>query len=616
MFGPESRLDASTRRRLESSWASGFRRFVLPVLWRQEAEFRILYARVGRPNFSVARLLGLYVLQELFAMDDQAALDAFSFDVRWQYALGMADEPAYLSRRSFVEFRSRLARHDPEMSLMRRVFEQVGEAAIESLQLSVQQQRLDSTRIISNIRTRGLEALFRQTLEHLCDGLDEARRGVLPASLQAYLSRDRTGWFAGGGSQERRQRLQQLAYWLVEAVQRFARDEEVNPTEAYRVAARLVREHCEVTPRDDGSDTGGKPSVGESGSCGGGAGDPATDPPAASAAEEGACAPPLALEVALKKPEHPGTALQSPFDPDVGYGHKGPGYHVHVTETCHNVDKPEIITDYEVHSAGRSDRGKAEDVVHRLAGTDRQPERLFADGGYPTGPSAVAIQAAGIDFRAPVDRGRMPAETMSRTHFTFDEQGHVRNCPAGHAPTAHRVTNPNGDGEALHAYFDGDRCRACELSERCPVRAPNNGHSGDFRLDLRPELRRRDEMFERQKDPVWRQDYRIRSGVEATMSELKRGHGMGRLRVRCLPRVRFAVACKVTACNVKRWLRVMVKTMAPGTRGRDASDASRRFRGFLTALWATSARLPTPCTSWRPSQTQCLPAPAPIPAHA
>ena len=37
------------------------------------------------------------------------------------------------------------------------------------------------------------------------------------------------------------------------------------------------------------------------------------------------------------------------------------------------------------------------------------------------------------------------------------------------------------------------------------------------------------------------------------MSELKRAHGLGRLRVRRKNRVRLQVAFKATACNIKRW---------------------------------------------------------------
>lgn len=571
LFGPESRLDASTRRRLDSSWASSFRQSVLPILLQQEERFGSLYAQTGRPNFSVARIVGLHILQELFALDDQSALDSYSFDVRWQFALGVGEEAAYISRRSYVEFRRRLVKHDPEMQLMRGVFEQVSEAAISSLQVSVQEQRLDSTLIVSNIQQRGLEVLFRQTLEQLCDSLDDARQGMLSAPLRAYLGRDRTGWFSLGSAQERRQRLEQLADWLVEGVRRFSQDEEVNQTEAYQVAARLVAERCEVTEPDEGR--GGGDGEGQ----GGGEED---------TSEDSAGSEPASSEVKLKKkPKSPGTALQSPFDPDAGCGHKGPGYHTHVTETCNNGDKPEIITDYEVHSAGRSDRGKAIDVVNRLDGTDRKPDKLFADGGYPTADSALAIEGKGVDFRAPVDRGKMPVETMSRLHFSFDAQGHVLRCPTGHAPIDHRQTNPNGEGKALHAYFDGNQCRACDKRAQCPVRAPNNGRYGNFRLDLRPALRRRDEMFEVQQVPAWQQDYRIRSGVEATISELKRGHGLGRLRVRRLPQVRFAVACKVTACNVKRWLRAVGKKAASTRCPEEPIDASGAPCRRLTAIY-------------------------------
>src|SRR5208337_3653562 len=56
----------------------------------------MLYGKTGRPNFSVARLLGLCLLQELSNLSDQQALDAFSFDIRWRYALDVGEEEDYL----------------------------------------------------------------------------------------------------------------------------------------------------------------------------------------------------------------------------------------------------------------------------------------------------------------------------------------------------------------------------------------------------------------------------------------------------------------------------------------------------------------------------------------
>jgi hypothetical protein len=76
---------------------------------------------------------------------------------------------------------------------------------------------------------------------------------------------------------------------------------------------------------------------------------------------------------------------------------------------------------------------------------------------------------------------------------------------------------------------------------------------GDFRLEITPEIRLRDQMYSNQQTTEWKDRYKIRSGIEATNSELKRSHGIGKLRVRRAVKVCFAVACKVIACNIKRW---------------------------------------------------------------
>ncbi len=64
-------------------------------------------------------------------------------------------------------------------------------------------------------------------------------------------------------------------------------------------------------------------------------------------------------------------------------------------------------------------------------------------------------------------------------------------------------------------------------------------------------------MWITQQKDDWKMRYKIRAGVEATQSELKRAHGLGKLRVRRKPKVIFAVVCKVTACNIKRWAKAL-----------------------------------------------------------
>jgi hypothetical protein len=513
LFGVETQISRSLRSRLESSWALLFRLEILPILFRNEDRYAMLYGRTGRPNFSVARLLGLCLLQEWNDMSDQEALDTFSFDIRWRYALDISDEEDYLSRRSLVEFRRRLAAEDPEMKLVRNVFDNIRDSAIEKLGLSSNHQRLDSTHIISNIRLRGRLALFINTLSLFLKSLDTDHYARVPATMKEWHAREPEGWF-GLGPSEQKIKLEELAQYLHELIVIFEKD---GLGEPYQLLTRLFSEQCESSPEE-----------------------------------------PSRIQV-KKKTEGP--TLQSPYDPDASYGHKGPGYSLHIAETCNN-EGAEIITDYEVHGAARSDIGKALSVIERLDAAGHKPETLFADGGYPSVPSALKVKEQDIEFITPVNRSRLSGDVVGRDQFHFDSEGSVTQCPQGHTPIDHRVLSGNNSTRrSLHAIFDGNLCRSCTKLDHCPVRTPNHRKKGchardtvgDFRLEITPEIRLRDQMYSLQQTTEWKNRYKIRAGIEATNSELKRAHGIGRLRVRRIAKVCFAVACKIIACNIKRW---------------------------------------------------------------
>jgi len=216
LFGVDTQLSPSLRNRLKSSWAQLFKIEVLPILFRNEDRYAMLYGKTGRPNFSVARVLGLCLLQEFNDLSDQQALDTFSFDIRWRHALDVSDEEDYLSRRSLVEFRRRLAAKDPEMKLVRNVFDNIRDTAIKKLRLSARDQRLDSTHIVSNIRTRGRLALFSNTLTVFLKSLNEDQFSKVPEAIQKWHSSESEGWF-GLGPAEQRVKLEELAQYIYES---------------------------------------------------------------------------------------------------------------------------------------------------------------------------------------------------------------------------------------------------------------------------------------------------------------------------------------------------------------------------------------------------------------
>lgn len=151
----------------------------------------------------------------------------------------------------------------------------------------------------------------------------------------------------------------------------------------------------------------------------------------------------------------------------------------------------------------------------------------------------------------------------------------------GHSPIDHRILSGNNTTRrSLHAIFNGEICRSCKMLDQCPVRTPNHRNRGcqardtvgDFRLEITPEIRLRDQMYSNQQTTEWKCRYRIRSGIEATNSELKRSHGMGKLRVRRAAKVCLAVACKLIACNIKRWAKAH-------------TVLDRSSNGYIWSIW-------------------------------
>ena len=115
--------------------------------------------------------------------------------------------------------------------------------------------------------------------------------------------------------------------------------------------------------------------------------------------------------------------------------------------------------------------------------------------------------------------------------------------------------------ERVEVHFAGTTCEPCPLRSRCPVKLDRRAGAYVLKADLvkvNIERRRRAEATEE-----WRKRYEIRAGIEGTNSELKRAHGLGRLRVRVRGgrRVRLAVYLKALACNFKRMVHARLVEM-------------------------------------------------------
>jgi len=544
-------------RLLQRSWAEVFRTQALPLI--DEERFAPMYCPDnGRPNRAVQTVLGVLLLKEMFNLTDEEALEHLEFNLLWHHALRLDLEEAHLPQKTLHNFRARLMAHDGG----RVAFQETTDRIIAALGLRTGKQRLDSTHILSNIALLTRLGLFCETIRLFLGAVkrDHPRlgEGIVQGLAQRYLKEEGEATsYEDARSGEGRRRLAVCARDLYRLVDRF-RGTRAGEMEEYRLLERLLREQCHVGRHRDG-----RP------------GDDDDD------AEEGK------VPIALKDPkEVRSDSLQSPHDPDATYsGHKGKGYEVQVAETCHEENLFQVITHVEVTASSGSDAQVTVPVIERLAERRAQPKELWSDTSYGSGRNAFEAERLGTELVSPVG-GPTPeavAQTMERltaADFAIDVTGtRATVCPAGHEAMAEY--EEEGAPERVEVHFARQRCGPCPLRLRCPVRWRRRpelaGGRGPGAYVLQADLVKVDLARRRRTEATgeFRQRYAVRAGIEGTNSELKRAHGLGRLRVRGGRRVRLAVYLKALACNVKRLVYgLLAQEAGPGREGTSEAVAT------------------------------------------
>lgn len=499
--------DAS-RERLEKTWPQVFRTEVLKMI--PEAAFAILYsATMGRPNFSVVILVALSILKEMLDLTDEALMDSFRFDLRFHHALGLTLEETDLSIRTLYNFRERVVGTPAVVETFNHVAGQI----IEKLGLKTGKQRIDSSHICSNMATLTRLGLFVRTIEGFMTELGEVSPERCEGLPKPFKDRygDRPGHFADARSSQCRRRLDMVAKDLWKLVNRFRGDEVVTQLRSYKLLERLLKEQCNVGFGDEG-EPGGEETV--------------TVKPG--------------KEVA-------GDSLQNPSDPDATYdGHKGQGYQVQIVETCDKDNPIQVITHMVVEQAHVSDHGATIPAIDALEARDHTPEKLFGDTAYSSGQNLVEAAERGVELMAPTP-GKIDPDGINLGHFELDLATlTVVACPEGKHPV---VDELDKDGKTHHLRFDREDCKTCPAVLDCPAGKQNG------RLDVHPHDVALAYSRVREESEGFKTEYKIRGGIESTNAECKKAHSMGKAWCRGLPKMTFATVMKLTACNVKRFMR-------------------------------------------------------------
>ncbi len=216
-------------------------------------------------------------------------------------------------------------------------------------------------------------------------------------------------------------------------------------------------------------------------------------------------------------------------------------------ETYHRADVPsdkqlKLITYIKVEPAHEADADALLPALEVTKERGLAPKEVLADAAYGSDENCQAAKAMNIELISPT-MGNPPKDSLSLADFEFAETGDITRCPQGQTPLQAKHKK-----DRHTVVFDKGGCRACAKSDKCPVKQGiKAGYLRYTNKRLRLAKRRLAES-----EPEFKDRYRYRAGVEASMSYYDRKTGVKRLRVRGLPAVRYCATLKAVGVNILR----------------------------------------------------------------
>ena len=266
---------------------------------------------------------------------------------------------------------------------------------------------------------------------------------------------------------------------------------------------------------------------------------------------------PSTLATPRKPVDMPCDGVSNPADPDASYNaHRGLGYMAQIVETYAEDDgpadgpppgSPELITHVAIHKMTVHDGHRLPGALEDLADRSLTPKVLLADSHYGSAENMALAQEFSLDLTAPartVKGGSSGRQTLEA--FCLDEAGRVLACPNGVAPVSTSASNSR-----LQARFDPSVCRECPDRTRCPVQA-NKQREKIARFQYTPARAENRKRRLHESSDAFRETYRWRAGIEATMSRLKHQMKLANLRIRGMQAMRYTVNLRALGLNIRR----------------------------------------------------------------
>jgi transposase len=499
-----------------------FREKIWPRLLELAPKLEALYcAENGRPPIDPVLLCGVTLLQFMEKVADRRASEHVVYHLGWKYALDLELDYDGFHSTVLVYFRDRLEEKQAE----RVIFDGILKLLMElGLVKKKGKQRLDSTHIVGYVKEMSRMECATETMRLALRDLEPELRGdqrpEFWQGLWVLYVQSQLDWRISKAEREGRylqcgQDMRRLLDWL----ERHRTD--LGELESVQLLRRVFGEQFEEVERE-----------------------------------------------LTAKAKRPSRAVRNPHDPDAHYAEKRKkqwvGYKVHVVESV-DPEQPakkkgeptenfitEILT---VEAAQDEMAGLAGSLKDEQKHHELEPITMYGDAGYVTESTLAQAEQNGMELLGPCrpdpHKGPYNADAF---HVDVDQRQAF--CPQGNvSKQCSRITDTYM-GTQYYRFEWASQCDRCPDQKKCTT-----AKSGRRLLvvGLRHDLveKRRAEM----RQPEFSKSMHPRNGIEATHSELVRGHGLRRTKYRGFNRVRLSHYFMGAACNVKRFLNLLAFQM-------------------------------------------------------
>ena len=490
--------------------------------WCADADFAAAYGVRGAPGISPAQLAMVTVLQFGENLTDRQAADAVRGRLDWKYCLGLplADEGFDFSVLS--EFRDRLAAAGAERVIFDLLLARLRELGLVK---PGGVQRTDSTHVLARIRSLNRLELagesVRAALEALAAAAPGWLAGVIDASWQEVYGQRVDGWRLPGSEAKRTElaaRHGADGYLLLEAVR-------APGAPGWLRELPAVETLRQIWVQQFTRDGQGRVRRREAG-------------------PDGAGLPPGRLRII------------SPYDTDARYSLKRgmgwDGYKIHLTETCAGPPTSvNLITNVATTAAPVPDATMTEPVHDMLAAAGLTPGEHAADAGYISAELLLDAAARGITLTGPLPPDASPQARSggyTTAMFSIDWDHQQVTCPQGTSTARWNPAQQHGT-DVIVVQFPAAACRACPARGQCTSSARRGRQ-----LTLRPRHIHKATTAARaeQATQQWKDRYKIRAGVEATIRQATAVTGIRTARYLGLPKTSLQHAAAAAAINLTR----------------------------------------------------------------